>query len=135
MSDFFETVKDITSVAIKKADTTCKAARLMLSKSALSRLLAGQYIELGKTVYNMCKSGNEDSQEIVSIVLKIDGTRIRIAALDRRIDDVLGLVKCPKCGAVLKMKNAYCSVCGKKLAAEQEDIEENENEMNIITEE
>lgn len=135
MSEFFETVKDITSAAMKKADTTCKAARLKLSKSALNKLLAGQYIELGKTVYNMCKSGDEDSQEIVSITAQIDGTRRRIAALDRRIDDVLGLVKCPKCGAVLKIKNAYCSVCGKKLTTEQESIEENENEMNIITEE
>lgn len=134
MADFLETVKDFTSKAMEKADKACKVTRLKLSRATLSRLLAGQYIELGKTVYNMCKGGNEDSEEIVSITVQIDGTKRRIAALDRRIEDVLGLVKCPNCGAVLKIKNAYCSHCGKRLAEEQEDIVENENEMNIPNE-
>ncbi|HBH95997.1 MAG TPA: hypothetical protein DDX91_09600 [Ruminococcaceae bacterium] len=134
MAEFFETFKDIAAAAMKKADTACRAAKLTLSKAALNRLLENQYIELGKTVYNMCKSGSEDSREIVSVTVQIDGTRKRIAALDRRIDDVLGLVKCPGCGSVIKMKNAYCSGCGKRLAAEQEDIEANENETVISRE-
>ena len=116
MSDFFETVKDITSAAMKKADTTCRAARLKLSKSALNKLLAEQYIELGKTVYNMCKSGDEDSQEIVSITVQIDRTRRRIAALDRRIDDILGLVKCPKCGAQIGITFSLQSHIGQQRA-------------------
>lgn len=131
MTEIFETVKELTAAAVKKADKTCRATRLKLSQAALERLLKEQYIELGKTVYNMCKGGDEDSQEIVSLTVQIDGTRKRIAALNRRIAHVMELVKCPECGNVLKIKNAYCPCCGKRLAAEEEVITENENETVI----
>ena len=42
----------------------------------------------------------------------------------------MGLVRCPDCGNTVKMRNAYCSACGKRLAAEEEKgIEENENQI------
>lgn len=131
MTEIFETVKELTAAAVKKADKTCRVTRLRLSKAALDRLLKEQYIELGKTVYNMCKNGGEDSQEIVSMTVQIDGTLRRLTALDRRIAHVLELVQCPECGTVLKIKNAYCPHCGKRLAAEEEVITENENETVI----
>ncbi|MDE6578991.1 MAG: hypothetical protein K2K41_00455, partial [Ruminiclostridium sp.] len=100
MNEILETVKEITAAAVKKADQTCRVTRLKLSKAALDRLLKDQYIELGKTVYDMCKSGEEDSQEIVAMTVQIDGTRRRLNTLDRRIDQISELVKCPGCGTL-----------------------------------
>ena len=134
MTEILDTVKELTAAAVKKADRAYRVTRLKLSKAALDRLLREQYIELGKTVYDMCKSGEEDSQEIVSMTVQIDGTLRRLNALDKRIADISELVKCPECGTVLKIKNTYCSHCGKRLAAEEEDITENENEMMISRE-
>lgn len=134
MNEILETVKEITAAAVKKADQTCKVTRLKLSKAALGRLLKEQYIELGKTVYDMCKSGEEDSQEVAAMTVQIDGTRRRLKALDRRIAHISELVQCPGCGAVLKIKNTYCPHCGKRLAEEEELITENENEMIVSQE-
>ncbi len=129
MNEILEAVKEITAAAVKKADKACRVTRLKLSKAALDRLLNAQYIELGKTVYDMCKSGVEDSQEIVSMTVQIDGTRRRLKALEKRIAHISELVTCPGCGTVLKIKNTYCPHCGKMLAEEEEVITENENEM------
>lgn len=134
MNEIFETVKEITAAAVKKADQTCRITKLRLSKAALDKLLKAQYIELGKAVYDMCKSGEEDSREVVAMTVQIDGTRRRISALDRRIAHISELVTCPQCGTVMKIQNAYCPHCGERLAEEEELITENENEM-IISEE
>ncbi len=131
MTEIFETIREITEAAIKKADEGYRVSMLKLSSAALKKLLAGQYRELGAAVYLMCKNGNEDTEEIAAMTVQIDGTRKRIAALERRIDDIMGLMHCPRCGRTLKLKNAYCSHCGRRLAAEVEGVNENENEMNI----
>lgn len=131
MTEFFGAIKEITEAAFKKADENYRVSMLRLSHAALKKLLAGQYRELGAAVYSMCKGGGEDSEEIASMTVQIDGTRKRIAAVERRIDDILGVMKCPACGKSLKMKYAYCAHCGRKLAAEVEGVLENENEMNI----
>ena len=131
MNEIFETVKEITAAALKKADQTCRVTKLRLSKAALDKLLKAQYIELGKAVYDMCKSGEEDSQAVAAMTVQIDGTRRRISALDRRIAQISELVKCPECGKVMKIQNTYCPHCGERLAEEEELITENENEMII----
>lgn len=135
MSDIITTVKDITEAAAKKVDTAYRASLLRLSVTALNKILAAQYRDLGIAVYKMCKNGEhtgkEEAERIATLTVQIDGTRNRIAVLERRIEYIMELVRCPDCGNIVKMKNAYCSACGRKLAAEEEDIFENENEMNI----
>ena len=131
MTEILGTIKELSETAIKKADENYKAITLRLSHAALKKLLEGQYKELGKAVYAMCKGGEEDAEEIAAMTVQIDRMRKRLAAIERRIDDISGVVKCPNCGKSLKMKYAYCAHCGKRLAAEVEEVHENENEMNI----
>ena len=135
MSDLITTVKETTEAAAKKVDTAYRASLLKLSVTALNRMLAVQYRDLGIAVYKICKSdkpaGKEESEKIATLTVQIDGTKRRIAVLEKRIEYIMELVRCPNCGNIVKMKNAYCSACGKKLAAEEECIFENENEMNI----
>lgn len=138
MSDLIATLRDITENASKKIDKAYRASVLKLSVTALQKMLTIQYRDLGAAVYKMCKSKNapdkEESEKIAHLTVQIDGTRNRIAALEKRIEYIMELVRCPSCGSTVKMKNAYCSACGKKLAEEEEGIFENENEMNIVTE-
>lgn len=131
MTEILGTIRELSETAIKKADENYKAITLRLSHAALKKLLEGQYKELGKAVYAMCKGGEEDAEDIASMTVQIDRMRKRLAAVERRIDDISGVVKCPSCGKSLKMKYAYCAHCGKRLAAEVEEVHENENEMNI----
>lgn len=131
MTEILGTIKELTETAIKKADENYRTVTLRLSHAALKKLLDGQYKELGKAVYAMCKGDEEDVEEIAAMTVQIDRTRKRLAVIERRIDDILGVVRCPGCGKSLKMKYAYCAHCGKKLAAEVEEVHENENEMNI----
>lgn len=135
MTDIFDTIKDIALNTAKKADTGYKASRLKLSVIALNKMLESQYRELGAAVYKMCKNeeaaSREECERIAAMTVQIDGIRKRIAVLERRIEYILGLVRCPDCGNTVKMKNAYCSACGRRLAAEEEDVFENENQMTI----
>lgn len=131
IAEILGTIKDLTEAAVKKADENYRAVTLRLSHTALKKLLEGQYKELGKAVYAMCRGGREDAEEIAAMTVQIDRMRKRLAAVERRIDDISGVVRCPGCGKSLKMKYAYCAHCGKKLASEVEEFPENENEMNI----
>lgn len=130
-TSFLEAIKELTEAAMKKADENYRVITLRLSHAALQKLLDKQYVELGRAVYIMCRGEKEDAEEIAAMTVQIDRTKKRLAALERRIDDITGVVRCPACGKNLKMKYAYCAHCGKKLAAEVEQVHENENEMNI----
>ena len=131
MSEILDMVRDVTDTAAKKLDDMYHVSVLRIQRTALKKLLDSQYRELGAAVYGMCRRGEEDADQIAAMTVQIDGTRKRIAILDRRIDDVMGMVRCPDCGSSVKMKTVYCSACGKRLAATEEEIYENENEMNI----
>ncbi len=134
MSDIIASIKEFTEAAAKKADTAYRASMLKLSAAALAKMLEIQYRELGSAVYRMCKSEDsaekEECEEIAALTVQIDGTRKRIASLEKRIEYIMGLVRCPGCGNTVKMRNAYCSACGRRLAAEEEKtVEENENQI------
>ena len=132
MAELLDMVRDAADTAAKKLDDMYRASVLRISRTALKKLLDSQYRELGVAVYRMCRGEEEeDNQKITAMTVQIDGTRKRIAALDKRIDDIMGIVRCPECGSSVKMKTVYCSACGKKLAETEEEIYENENEMNI----
>lgn len=131
MSELLDIVRDTADAAAKRLDDIYRVSKLRLSRAALKKLLNDQYRELGTAVYGMYRKGEEDVDIISIMTSHIDFVRSRIAAIDKRIDDVLGMVQCPECGSSVKMKTAYCPACGKRLAATEEEIYENENEMNI----
>ena len=131
MSELMDIVREAADAAAKRLDDMYRVSVLRIQRTALKKLLDSQYRELGTAVYGMCRKGEEDAEQITAMTVQIDGTRRRIAALDRRMDDVLGMVRCPDCGSSVKMKTVYCSACGKRLAAPEEEIYENENEMNL----
>lgn len=124
-----EAAKEITLYALKKANQHHRFLRLQFSKAALRRLLSVQYREMGMLVYEMCRRDISAAEEIANMTAQIGATKRRIAAIDRRIQEVMELIRCPQCGSVVKIKNAFCSNCGYKLAAEEEQMVENENEM------
>ena len=131
MSELTDMIKELSDTTAKKLDDMYRISVLRIQRTALKKLLDSQYRELGTAVYGMCRKGEEDPRQIETMTVQIDGTRRRIAALSDRIDEIMGMVRCPDCGSSVKMKTVYCSACGKRLAATEEEIYENENEMNI----
>ena len=130
MSEILDMVRDAADTAAKRLDDMYKVSVLRIQRTALKKLLDSQYRELGVVAYGMCRKGEEDADQIAAMTVQIDGTRKRIAVIHNRIDDIMGVVRCPDCGSSVKMKTVYCSACGKRLAATEEEIYENENEMN-----
>lgn len=138
MYELFDTVKEIAESAAEKANTAYRAALLKLSVMTLNSMLSEHYRDLGAAIYKMCGTScteqrkKELSEEIAALTVQIYVSRKRIARLQRRIEEIMGLIRCPDCGNAVKIKNAYCSFCGRRLtAADEESVEENENEMNI----
>ena len=131
MSELLDIVRDTADAAAKRLDVVYRVSKLRLSRAALKKLLGDQYRELGAAVYGMYRKGEEEPDVIDIIASHIDFVRSRISAIDKRIDDIMGMVQCQECGSSVKMKTVYCSACGKRLAATEEEIYENENEMNI----
>lgn len=124
-----EVAKEIVDYTVKKANQGSKYFRLQISLTALKKLLSVQYRELGMLVYEMHGRSLSAEDETASIIAQITYTKRKIIAVEHRIQEVLELIRCPRCGSVVKIKNAFCSHCGCKLAAEEEQMEENENEM------
>lgn len=135
MNEFFSVIKNIADGVYHQAEKSMRVGHLKVNCIHLRKMLGEQYRVLGAAAYEASSSGKDVSpekyEEIAGLALQIRRTRRRIKALEKRLNEMQGLVRCPNCGSLVKMKRARCNVCGKKLAAEEEAVYFNENEMNI----
>ncbi len=131
-SEIAEAVRELADSAVKKADVTCRAARLRVAAGRLYRRLNRQYRELGIAVYRLCRHDVGDAEEIAAKTVQIDETIHRLKTVEQRINEVLGLISCPVCGSLNKIKDPCCTNCGTLLAVTDSETEENETDYNTF---
>lgn len=126
--DISRTIKE----AADKADVAYRAAKLRVNEGRLYRRLNRQYRELGIAVYRLCRLDRGDAEEIAAMTVQIDVTIRRLKTVERRINDLLGLISCPVCGSLNRIKQPRCSNCGTPLAVTDSLAEENETDYNTF---
>lgn len=89
------------------------------------------YYEMGKTVYDMYKKGEEVGDVFKKTCKKIDKLDKEIQEMETHMLYLRNLRKCINCGETIELENKYCPKCGDKQKAvkikeqvKDEDVEE-----------
>lgn len=128
LSDFLSKAKQVTCSASRKTDEQYRLSKLKLYALKLNIELKASYEVLGARVHEMYTLGEEDSDELLAMAAGIDVIKSRIAQNERRIRALSHRVVCSACGTGNRFSNFYCSFCGQRLTATEEQVPENENE-------
>ncbi|MGN0597943.1 MAG: zinc-ribbon domain-containing protein [Ruminiclostridium sp.] len=131
INDFLTMAKDATDSAVRKKDELYMLSKLKLSFVQLNNKVKARYEALGNRLYEMYKSGNENTTELLGMVDEIDDLFKKMAETQRKIDELSKFISCPKCSAKNKIDSVYCNKCGTKLVATDEAVEENENQPAV----
>ncbi len=113
--ELVSTTKNVASTAGKKTDEAVKVSKLKLKKAQLNSDIKAKYEKLGALVYQMAKADEKDGEAFDAAIADIDTTIEALAAIDKQVDELSGIITCEKCGAKTKDENSYCPKCGTKL--------------------
>lgn len=117
--DFLNKLGKKTTEAYQSAkEKTSKISEELKLKGKISdynEKIEGQYIEIGKMVYEKMRVGEDPAreditpkcEEIERIKEEIDKANVELLALR-------DIKKCSKCGAELSLDSDFCSKCGEK---------------------
>ena len=106
-TDTYNTVADKSGKLI--ADT-----KLRLSISEKETDIEKIYEDMGKSVYDSYKKGEEVSKEFAKECKKIDKLNKEIAEMNKNILFNKGLRTCESCGQIISVDAAFCGNCGNK---------------------
>ena len=117
MRDFFgelgkrigETAETMTS----RAGDAIEIQRLKGQIRDLARGNAVDLMDLGKTIYDRYKAGEELEDSVKGICDAIKKREESIADYEKKISRIKGAAECPNCGKMVAKDMAYCPYCGK----------------------
>lgn len=132
LGDFLTKAKDVTDAAGKKTDEYYRLSRLKLRTVQLRGDIRNRYEVLGMRVYEMYRTGLEDTGELLAMADEIEALRAKLDENEDRIMELTGCINCPVCGERNKIKSLYCNSCGHKFVVTDEAVEENENQTPIF---
>jgi len=87
------------------------------------------YYEMGKTVYDMYKNGEEVGDSFKKTCKKIDKLTKEINEMETHMLYLRNLRKCANCGETIELENKYCPKCGDKQKAVKIKEEKVEDEI------
>lgn len=87
------------------------------------------YYEMGKSVYNMYKKGEEVGTDFKKTCKKIDKLTKEITEMETHMLYLKNLRKCANCGETIELENKYCPKCGDKQKTIKIKEEKVEDEM------
>lgn len=123
--EFMEKVNKISKIVGKTATDTYNTvadksgklitdAKLKISISDKETDIEKIYEEIGKTVYDLYKSGEEVGKAFTKECKKIDKMKKEIDEMNKTILYNKGLRTCEKCGEVISTESTFCGNCGQK---------------------
>jgi len=132
---FFENISkkvtDTAKAAARKSGDLMEVTKLNLNIGAEEDKIKRKYMEIGKTVYEEYKKGEELPYAFRDLCEKVQEYERNIEEMKAKILQLKGLKNCPSCGAELDEEFAFCPKCGAKQEvpdeqSESEDSEESE---------
>lgn len=131
MKDFFEDLGkrlgETAETVTNRAGEAIEIQRLKSQIRALARGNAVDLMELGRTIYDSYKAGEEVEENAKALCDAISDREDTMGSYEKKIARIKGASDCPNCGKMVARDMAYCPYCGEK-APEQEVDEGTENE-------
>lgn len=128
MRDFFEdlgkrlgeTAETVTS----KAGDAIEIQRIKGQIRGLARGNAVDLMELGRTIYDRYKAGEEVEESARALCDAVKDRETTISDYERKIAKIRGASECAGCGRMVSKDMAYCPYCGEKVTVYEAESEE-----------
>ena len=141
MKDFWEDLgKRIGETAENMTAMAGDAIEIQRLKSQVRNLARGNAVdlmELGRTIYDRYKAGEEVDENAKALCEAIRDRETSMGEYEKKIAQIKGASECPKCGKMVAKDMAYCPYCGEKIdrTSEAEDDELTEEAADAAAEE
>ena len=141
MKDFWEDLgKRIGETAENMTAMAGDAIEIQRLKSQVRNLARGNAVdlmELGRTIYDRYKAGEEVEESTKALCDAIKDREASMGEYEKKIAKIKGASECPKCGKMVAKDMAYCPYCGEKIdrTSEAEDDELTEEAADAAAEE
>ncbi|HIX63730.1 MAG TPA: zinc ribbon domain-containing protein [Candidatus Mediterraneibacter colneyensis] len=131
MKDFFEDLGrrlgETAETVTNKAGDAIEIQRLRSQIRGLARGNAVDLVELGRTIYDRYKAGEEVEENVRGLCDAIRDREESIGEYEKKISRIKGASECPKCGKMVAKDMSFCPYCGEKMEF-PEDINEAEED-------
>lgn len=133
MRDFFEDLgKRIGETAETMTNMAGEAIEIQRLKSQIRTLARGNAVdlmELGKSIYDRYKAGEEVEESAQGLCDAIKDRETTIGEYEKKISKIKGASECSKCGKMVGKDMAFCPYCGEKVgSADETEYETAESE-------
>ena len=133
MKDFFEDLgKRIGETAETMTNMAGEAIEIQRLKSQIRTLARGNAVdlmELGKSIYDRYKAGEEVEESAQRLCDAIKDRETTIREYEKKISKIKGASECSKCGKMVGKDMAFCPYCGEKVgSADETEYETAESE-------
>lgn len=123
LDDVISTTKSVAEKAGKKTDEAVKFSKLKIKKAQINGDIKTKFEKLGAMIYQMAKSDEKDDDEFNAAIAELDDCYVKLAEVEKQLDDLNNEVACTSCGAKTHKDNSFCPKCGTKLP-EREVVKE-----------
>jgi len=96
--------------AAQKAKSMAETVKLNGQISDEEKRINNAFAQIGKTYYENC--GDEPDQLFAQLIAGINDAKAKIAVYSDQVEQLKGIVRCPKCGGEVSYGSPFCSSCG-----------------------
>lgn len=120
LDDMSKKITDAGRATAQKGKEVADIAKLRSQISEEQKKAREIYEQIGKRYVEEFGASPAESfaEDMDALNLSLD----KIAECQKKIADIKGLVKCPKCGAEAPSDSAFCSACGAKMPELEPEI-------------
>lgn len=90
------------------------------------------YLEIGKLYVE--KHAEDGAEEFAELIASIAEAKENLKSYQHQIEDIKGVVRCPKCGAEVSLDDAFCASCGAAMPKEEAIVGEVVSEEEAVEE-
>ncbi len=137
LDDVISTTKNVAEKAGKKTDEAVKFSKLKIKKAQINGDIKTKFERLGAMIYQMAKADEKNNEEFDNAIAEIDECYVKLAEVEKQLDELNNEVTCTSCGAKTKNDNCFCPKCGTKLPVPEvkEEAPAEEAKEAVIVEE
>lgn len=132
MKDFFEDlgkrIGETAETMTNKAGDAIEIQKLKSQVRSLARGNAVDLMELGKTIYDRFKAGEEVEESAKGLCEAIQNREASMENYEKKIARIKGASECGNCGKMVARDMSFCPYCGEKIDAAVYDADETETE-------
>lgn len=129
-----ETASGTYNTVVDKSGKIIEDTKFKFAISEREDKIYEKYADMGRTVYEMYKQGEDVGEVFTKESEEIDKLRKEIHEMNRKILANKGLKECDECGDVIDLNSNFCQHCGKEqIKVEIKEEKEEENKQKVCS--